>query len=84
MGNLYVGCNSDSTGGTKVATETYVNTAVGNIDLTPYATNTTIQALENRVAYLETQIASLMTALQNLTVPQNAVLDESGTPMMDE
>lgn len=30
-GNLYVGCNTDSTGGNKVATELYVSTAISNI-----------------------------------------------------
>jgi hypothetical protein len=29
-GDLYVGCNDDSSNGSKVATETYVTTAIGN------------------------------------------------------
>jgi len=30
MGDVYVGCNADSSGGNKVATEAYVNTAIQN------------------------------------------------------
>lgn len=43
-----------------------------------------LTSLENRITALEAQIASLMDALNALIVPTQAVLDESGTPMMDE
>lgn len=49
-----------------------------------YATLATVTALTARVAELESQITSLTNALNALLVPANAVIDESGTPMMDE
>lgn len=83
-GDVYVHCNNDSTGGTKLATETFVNTAVGAIDLSPYATVAALNALTQRVAELESEITSLRNALNLLNVPENVVTGADGTPVTDE
>lgn len=41
-GNIYVNCNSDSTGGYKVATESYVTTAIANASLSGGGSSVTL------------------------------------------